>query len=368
MSELLQHLSDMVAGLSTSIRNIVHTQVFEVCKLVFVFLLLLAIIMTIVKWVRQSSNDFSRFHEIISKSKKLIKFVVLVHVFSIVANVFLQSYYFYSAYLDGYLLVLRKLVILLLVLRFSVMMAEVYYSNIPQGDSIQKIYRSVSFGKLVKCLLYIMAGIVALDILGVNIGALLTFGGISGLVIGFAARDSIANFFGFLIIALDSPFRVGDMIYSDDKNISGIVENVNWRCTKVMSYEKRPMYVPNSLFLNIIVRNDSRMLARRLSEKIRIIYSGDVGSLSKLFDAVKECVHADKNIIHDGSVPMQCNIMEIGEDFFEVFLYIFFKTKSWSEFLDYKQGLLQVIASKLNDLDAHIINSSVQVELNLYKK
>ena len=127
--------------------------------------------------------------------------------------------------------------------------------------------------KLVRIVLWVVAGLMILQSVGVSISGLLAFGGIGGIAVGFAAKDLLANFFGGLMIYLDRPFNVGDWVRSPDREIEGTVENIGWRLTTIRSFSKRPIYVPNSMFSSIAVENPSRMANRRIYETIGLRYS-----------------------------------------------------------------------------------------------
>ena len=60
-----------------------------------------------------------------------------------------------------------------------------------------------------RIVLWVIAGIMILQSLGVSVSGLLAFGGVGGIAVGFAARDLLANFLGGLSIFLDRPFAVG---------------------------------------------------------------------------------------------------------------------------------------------------------------
>ena len=105
-----------------------------------------------------------------------------------------------------------------------------------------------AIAKLLRVSVYITATLVALQTLGFSISGVLAFGGIGGLAIGLAARDLLANFFGGLTIYLDRPFSVGDWVRSPDRNIEGTVEEIGWRLTRIRTFDKRPLYVPNATF------------------------------------------------------------------------------------------------------------------------
>lgn len=126
--------------------------------------------------------------------------------------------------------------------------------------------------KLLRMSLVITAALVTMQTLGFSISGILAFGGIGGIAIGFAAKDLLANFFGGLMIYLDRPFAVGDWIRSPDREIEGTVEEIGWRQTTIRTFDKRPLYVPNSTFANVAVENPSRMSHRRIYETIGIRY------------------------------------------------------------------------------------------------
>ena len=105
-----------------------------------------------------------------------------------------------------------------------------------------------AIGKLLRTAVMITTVLVIMQTLGFSISGVLAFGGIGGIAIGFAAKDLLANFFGALTIYLDRPFSEGDWIRSPDREIEGIVESIGWRLTVIRSFDKRPIYVPNSVF------------------------------------------------------------------------------------------------------------------------
>jgi small-conductance mechanosensitive channel len=92
--------------------------------------------------------------------------------------------------------------------------------------------------------------------LGLEIQALLAFGGLSGAAIGLGARDFIANLFGTMMIYLEKPFNIGDEIKFN--NLEGRVENITWRSTHLKSNNQKFICLPNAQFLTIAVQNCSR--------------------------------------------------------------------------------------------------------------
>ncbi|NQV64749.1 MAG: mechanosensitive ion channel family protein, partial [SAR86 cluster bacterium] len=131
---------------------------------------------------------------------------------------------------------------------------------------------ATAIGKLLRISVLITAILSVLQTLGVSVSGIMAFGGIGGIAVGFAAKDLLANFFGGLMIYLDRPFTVGDWIRSPDRQIEGTVEHIGWRLTMIRTFDRRPLYVPNSIFASIAVENPSRMQNRRIYETFGVRY------------------------------------------------------------------------------------------------
>lgn len=121
--------------------------------------------------------------------------------------------------------------------------------------------------QLLKIIVLVTAILSLMRVFKMDITALVTLGGIGGVGIAFATKELLANFFGGLLIILDRPFEVGDWIRSPDKQIEGTAEHIGWRLTRIRTFDKRPRYIPNSIFLTLVVENASRMSHRRIKTK-----------------------------------------------------------------------------------------------------
>lgn len=200
-----------------------------------------------------------------------------------------------------------------------------------------------AIGKLVRLSFIITATLVMLQTLGYSISGVLAFGGIGGVVIGFAAKDLLANFFGGLMIYLDRPFAVGDWIRSPDRDIEGTVEKIGWRLTIIRTFDKRPLYIPNSMFNSISVENPSRMSNRRIYETIGIRYD-DAGKMADIVHDVKDMLKNHQEI--DSNQTLIVNFNSFAPSSLDFFVYTFTKTTSWVQFHEIKQDVLL----KINDI------------------
>jgi MscS family membrane protein len=194
-----------------------------------------------------------------------------------------------------------------------------------------------AISKLLKVSVVITSILVVLQTLGFSISGVVAFGGIGGMAVGFAAKDLLANFFGGLTIYLDRPFAVGDWVRSPDRDIEGTVENIGWRLTRIRTFDKRPLYVPNSTFTTIAVENPSRMLNRRINETIGIRYD-DAGKMEAIVDKVKDMLTNHPEI--DTSRTLIVNFNAFAPSSLDFFIYTFTKTTDWVYFHEVKQDVM----------------------------
>ncbi len=226
--------------------------------------------------------------------------------------------------------------------------AEVEYSE--HSEQIDR-HTVEALGKLIRLAVIITSAMVILQTLGFSISGVLAMGGIGGIALGFASKDLLANFFGGLIIYLDRPFTIGDWIRSPDRSIEGTVEKIGWRVTQIRNFESQPIYVPNSVFTNIVVENPSRMANRRIYETIGLRYS-DLQSVDKIVEEVTAMLISHEEI--DSNKTMIVNFNAFSDSSLDFFIYSFTKTTEWVKFHQVKQDVMLKIAEIIESNNAEI--------------
>lgn len=181
-----------------------------------------------------------------------------------------------------------------------------------------------------------IAVLVFLQTRNVNLSAVLAFGGAGGLIVGLAAKDLLANFFGGLMIYLDRPFSVGDWVRSPDREIEGYVENIGWRLTRIRMFDKRPIYVPNGVFSNISVINPSRMSNRRIRTRVGIRYD-DASKMDRIVKDVEEMIRNHPEI--DTNMFLMVRFDEFGPSSLNFLIYCFTKTTKWADYMLHQQDV-----------------------------
>lgn len=103
-----------------------------------------------------------------------------------------------------------------------------------------------------------------LPVFNVDLGTVLSFCGIGGLAISLLSKGVFVNLIGSLTLYLTQPFTLGDWIQTIDGELDGWVQSMGPYHTVVMRWDRRPLYIPNSKFLQMEIINASRMTNRRI--------------------------------------------------------------------------------------------------------
>ncbi len=116
--------------------------------------------------------------------------------------------------------------------------------------------------------------VLALGQLGFNITGLLAGLGVAGLALGFAAKDTLANFIAGMTILWDRPFRVGDRVEIDGE--FGQVKRITLRSTRIHTGQNRVVIIPNQNVVNNKIINHTMQASTRLDIAFGIAYKEDI--------------------------------------------------------------------------------------------
>ncbi len=205
--------------------------------------------------------------------------------------------------------------------------------------------------KLLRLTVYILAVLIILQLFGVSLTGLLAFGGVGGMVVGLAAKDLLANFFGAMMVYMDRPFRMGDWIRSPDRDIEGTVEDIGWRVTRIRTFDKRPLYVPNSAFTTISIENPSRMNNRRIRESVGIRYD-DMACVSTIVEQINTMIKNHPEV--DTNNTMIVNLNAFSASSVDILIYAFTKTTDWVKYHGIKQDILLKVEKIISQNGAEI--------------
>ena len=142
---------------------------------------------------------------------------------------------------------------------------------------------------LSKIVIIIASLMVVLSLWKVNITPLIASAGIAGAAVAFAAKDTIANFFGGISIFVDRPFTMGDYIVLD-RGERGEVVAIGVRSTRIRTLDDILITVPNSIIANTKIINESAPTPKfRMRVSVSVAYGSDIGQIEKILIEVAKC-------------------------------------------------------------------------------
>ena len=197
-----------------------------------------------------------------------------------------------------------------------------------------------AIAQLIRIIVIIFVLLMLLQTIGIKISGLLAFSGVGVAVISLAAKDTLGNVFGGMMIYWDRPFSMGDWIQLPDQKIEGTVENIGWRLTRIRTFDERPLYIPNRILSNVAIENPSRMTNRRLKIIIGVRYS-DASKIMELTKAIEEMLRNDPEI--DTKKTLFVNLFEFSHSSLNIRIYAFTKTTELIKF----QAILQEVMLKI---------------------
>jgi small conductance mechanosensitive channel len=181
------------------------------------------------------------------------------------------------------------------------------------SPAINNLISTLVYISLILIGIFFVLGVLKLDTVVVS---LLASVGIIGLALGFAFQDIAANFISGIIIAVQKPFRVGDMIETND--YFGVIERITLRTIDIRRVTGELVKLPNKMVFENPVTNYSFYHMRRIDLDVGVSYAEDLERVAKI---VIDCLQDVKNRIKDR--PVEVMYDEFGDS------SINFKARFW---------------------------------------
>jgi MscS family membrane protein len=139
--------------------------------------------------------------------------------------------------------------------------------------------------KTVLALFLVIGVLLVMQRLGFNVQALLAGLGIGGLAFALAAQDTIANLFGSIVVAIDQPFKQGEVVRIGAH--TGTAEDIGLRSTKLRLIDRSLVILPNKLVSSEAIVNLSRFTARRVEQVLTLTYGTTAAQMEALTGEVR---------------------------------------------------------------------------------
>ena len=174
---------------------------------------------------------------------------------------------------------------------------------------------------------------------GISTTAVATLLGGAGIGIGFSTQQISQNFLTGFMLYFNRPFKEGDWISTD--GLQGTVEQIGWYHTKIRTFDRRPLYIPNSVFATNPIENPGQMYNRRIKASIGLRYQ-DIPLIGEISESIRTML--EKHPAIDQEQIILVNFNQWDSSSVNVMVYCFTKTTVWKDWLDIQQDVFLQIA------------------------
>ena len=188
--------------------------------------------------------------------------------------------------------------------------------------------------EIVKIITYIFALIVVMrNIFEVDITALATGIGIGGLALAMASKESLENLLGSFTIFFDQPFTVGDIVTVG--SVTGVVEKVGFRSTRIRTFDKSLVTVPNKKMIDAELDNLGLRPVRRVKFNIGLTYETSPHQIKAIVTDIQEMINLHEKTNQEGRVRFQ----EFGASSLDIMVMYFVDSTKWEDLINVKEDV-----------------------------
>ena len=189
--------------------------------------------------------------------------------------------------------------------------------------------------KTLKVVVVITVFVMVVQNLGYSVTSILASLGVGGLALALAAKDTVANLFGSIVVFTDRPFQVGDWV--EFAGIEGTVEEVGFRTTRVRRFDKSLVVVPNQTFSVTPITNHSERPLRRMALNVGVTYETKASQMRVLLDDLRTLVQEHEGLDSGFSFV---HFDQLAGSSLNIRVYCFSKSTAWLQFLTVQEELL----------------------------
>ena len=198
--------------------------------------------------------------------------------------------------------------------------------------------------KVAKVLIIFMLLAGFLQSFGYNVSSLIAGFGITGLAVGFAAKEAIGNIFGSIGLLADRVYKIGD--YIKFNNYEGIVEKVNLRSTSIRTLDDFVVNVPNNAIANEEITNVTKTRKRKIDIVVGVEYGTSNEKLDRAVELLKEIARNDNDIIGEGVFAA---IEKLDDSSINIRLFSYTSETVWAKYKVIKGRIIREIIHRFRE-------------------
>lgn len=199
----------------------------------------------------------------------------------------------------------------------------------------------------------LMLGLKAAGLQGIA-SALFTAAGASALILGFAFKDIGENFISGIILSFNRPFNVDDTVSIGD--IFGKVKSMEFRYTKLKTFDGKDVYIPNSDVIKKPVFNFTEDGFFRMDFLVGIDYANNFADAEKI---ILECLSKNKNVLNEPGKEYFAAIEELGTNSVNIRVYF------WISSADYRKDAIKMKGEIMELIKIKFLENNIAMPANI---
>lgn len=204
-------------------------------------------------------------------------------------------------------------------------------------------------GRVIRVVIGLMIAVLVVQELGFDVTGLLTGLGVGGLAFALAAKDTLANWFGALMIYTDRPFDVGDWVKTSE--LEGTVEEIGLRSTRIRTFAKTVVTVPNQSLAGDTIENFSRMPERRVYFNLGVTYATTPAMMRESVARIEDILRGHPDV--DQSFWL-VKFTDFAASSLDIMIYYFTTTTDWARYLQIRGDINLKIIERLGEIGVQI--------------
>jgi MscS family membrane protein len=188
--------------------------------------------------------------------------------------------------------------------------------------------------RALKLLLLMFATVQALNILGVDVTTGIAALGIGGIAIALGAQKTVENVVGSISVVADEPVRVGDFCKVGD--VSGTVEDIGIRSTRIRTNDRTRITIPNSVFSSQQIENFAWRDRFLFAPTLKLAYGIDADTVERVLVSIREAL-AEAEYLLEGA---RASLKGFGESSIDIEIFSYVDRSDFNEYVHLQEGLL----------------------------
>lgn len=189
--------------------------------------------------------------------------------------------------------------------------------------------------EIVKVIVVILGSLTVLSsVFDLNIAALATGLGIGGIAIAMASKESLESLLGSFTIFLDKPFTYGDIVTVN--GYTGTVEKVGFRSTRIRTFDKSVVTVPNKNMVNAELDNLGVRPIRRVKFTLGLLYSTSVEQMKDIISAMEKMINEHPKTTENGA---RVRFLSFGSSSLDLLVLYYVDSPDWEILIDTQQEI-----------------------------